>query len=113
MKDWRELILSDEADLIKGKSKINFEKAQAFQEACEILDRLKAKGILDYEAEDPRKPYYYHTIQVKFNFETEEDQVIDADEVAELLSKVDRLLVAKNSISGEWQLGSQIHSMTD
>ena len=113
MKTLRDIIMSDDADRLPGKTQINFEKAQNFKEACEILDKLKAKGILDYEAEDPRKPYSYHTIQVKFNFETEGEQLIDAKEISELLSKVDRLLVSEVSISGEWQLGSRLYNMVD
>ena len=113
MKDWRDIIMSDDADKLPGKTQINFAKAQSFKEACEILDKLKAKGILDYEAEDPREPYSYHTIQVKFNFEKECDQLLDAREISELLSKVDRLLVSEDSISGEWQLGSRLYNMVD
>lgn len=112
-KSLEQIIMSDEPDLIKGKSQINFEKAAAFKEACGILDKLKAKGVLDYEAEDPRKPYSYHTIQIKFNFKENEDQIMDAKEVSELLSKVDALLVSEGSPSGEWQLGSRIYGMTD
>lgn len=113
MKSLEEMIMSDDADRLEGKTQINFEKAQNFKEACEILDSLKAKGILDYEAEDPRQPYSYHTIQVKFNFEKECDQVVDAKEISKLMAKVDKLLVSEDSISGEWQLGSRLYNMVD
>ena len=100
-------------DRLPGKTQINFDKAQAFKEACEILDKLKAKGALDYTAEDPREQLSYHTIQIKFNFESDYCQEFDAREIAELLSKVDTLLVDSEPITGEWQLGSQIWGMTD
>ena len=110
MKSLDDIINAD--DSLPGKTQINFEKAQQFKEACEILDRLKAKGILTYEADDPRESISYHTIQVKFNFDGE-PIVTEASEISELLSKVDRLLIDDDSITGEWQLGSRIWTMKD
>ena len=112
LEHWSERILSDEADKIRGKSQIKFEKAASFKEACEILDSLKAKGILDYEAEDPREHYSYHTIQVKFNYDENGDQIMNSNEIAEVLSKVDEILISEDS-ANEWQLGSRLYGMTD
>ena len=111
MKSLEDIIFAD--DCLPGKTQINFEKAQSFKEACEILERLKAKGILDYEAEDPREPLSYHTIQVKFNFDNDPLVTMDAKEISELLSKVDKLLIDSEPISGEWQLGSRLWGMKD
>lgn len=112
MKHWSESFLSDEADRLPGKTKINFEKAASFKEACEILERFKAKGILDYEAEDPREPYSYHTIQVTFNYDENGDRILKTNELSELLSKVDELLISEGG-SAEWQLGSRLYGMID
>lgn len=111
MKSLEDIIYAD--DYLPGKTQINFEKAQKFKEACEILEKLKAKGILDYVAEDPREPLGYHTIQVKFNFDKDPMITMDAKEISELLSKVDKLLVDSEPISGEWQLGSRLWGIKD
>ncbi len=110
MKSLEDIIFAD--DHLPGKTQINFEKAQHFKEACEILDKLKAKGILDYEAEDPREPISYHTIQVKFKYDENGDQIIKGAEVSELLSKVDELLITE-SAGDEWQLGSRLYGLKD
>lgn len=112
MTHWSDAIFSDEADKLPGKTQINFEKAASFKEACELLDKFKEKGILDYEAEDPRKPYSYHTINVKFKYDENGDQLIKANELSELLSKVDELLITEGR-AGDWQLGSRLYGMTD
>ena len=109
----RDIIFSDDADRLPGKTQINFDKAQKFKEACEILDSLQAKGVLTYDAQDPREPYSYHTIGIKFNFEDDYCQQFEASEIAELLSKVDNLLVDGDPVSSDWQLGSRLYNMTD
>lgn len=111
MTHWSERILSDEADKLPGKAKIDFEKAASFKEACEILGQFKEKGVLDFEAEDPREQYSYHTIQIKFRFDENGDRLINASELTELLSKVDELLVTEGR--DDWQLGSRLYKMTD
>jgi hypothetical protein len=111
VKSLEDIIFAD--DRLPGEAQINFAKAQNFKEACEILEGLKAKGFLDYEAEDPSKPLSYHTIQVKFNFKREPMITMDAKEISELLSKVDKLLVDSEPITGEWQLGSRLWSAKD
>ena len=106
-----DIIFAD--DHLPGKTQINFEKAQKFKEACEILDKLKAKGILDYKAEDPREPISYHTIQIKFDFDKDPIVEMDAREISELLSKVDSLLIDNEPVSGDWQLGSRLYGLKD
>ena len=111
MTHWSESFLSDEADKLPGKAKVNFEKAASFKAACEMLEGLKAKGVLDFEAEDPREQYSYHTIQIRFKFDENGDRLIKTSELIELLSKVDELLVTEGR--DDWQLGSRLYGMID
>ena len=111
MKSIEEILNAD--DRLPGKTQVNFDKAAAYQEAIAILDKLKAKKVLDYKADDAREPLSYHAIQVKFNFEDDYCQELDAKEISELLSKVDSLLVDSEPVSGEWQLGSRLYGLKD
>lgn len=111
MKSIEEILNSGER--LPGKTQIDYKKAAAFKEACDILDGFKAKGVLTYKADDPREPLSYHAIQVKFNFESDYCQEFNAKEIAELLSKVDELLVDNEPVSGDWQLGSRLYGLKD
>ncbi len=111
MKNWREILESDEAARIKGKTQINFDKAAEYQEACELLEKLKQKGLLEYKAEDPREPYWLTAIQVRWIYDEHDMQSIPAKEMAEILSKFDFITVANED---EWiQLSSRLHGMAD
>ena len=104
MKDWREVLESDEMHRIKGKAKINFEKAAQFKEACELLDKLQAKGLLEYTAEDPRNPYSLHAIQIRWKYDDGDMQTLPPKELAEILERMDYVTVVNGD---EWiQLSS-------
>lgn len=110
MDDFERLL--EESALIQGKARINFEKADQYKKACEILDKLQARGLLEYEAEDPRKQYSLHAIQIRWKYnERTDDQTIPSKELAEVLEKMDNVTVANGD---EWiQLSSRIWGMTD
>lgn len=105
------IIMSDEADLIRGKSRILFEKAQNYKEACALVEKLRQDGFLEYEAEDPLRPYTLHCIWIRWNFDKNGTLVIPAPAMAELMSKMDKILLEKEA--SEWQLSSRLYVMVD
>ncbi len=109
---WERVILSDEADLIPGKSRILYDKAQKYKEACEMLKSLSDKGLLTFKAEDPLRPYSLHCIWIKWNFEDKLPE-IPTNIMAEILSKMDTLLIDDDPLVSEWQLSSRLYVMVD
>ncbi len=89
----KEAIMSDEPNILPGETQIDFKKAAEFKEACEILEKLKQQGKLDFKAEDARKPLGMHSIQIKWKWDDADMVEISAKEIAKVFSKMDTMVI--------------------
>lgn len=90
-----DVIMSDDANMLPGETQINFDKAADFKAACEILDKLKQQGKLDYVAEDARKPLAMHSIQIKWKYDDSDMDEVSAKELAKVFKNMDTMVITK------------------
>lgn len=86
-----EVIMSD--DILPGETQINFDKAADFKAACEILEKLKQQGKLEYVAEDARKPLSLHSIQIKWKWDDADMVEVSAKEIAKVFANMDTMVI--------------------
>lgn len=88
-----EAIMSDEPNMLPGETQINFKKAADFKAACEILEKLKQQGKLDYVAEDARKPLFLHSIQIKWKYDDGDMMEVSAKELSKVFANMDTVVI--------------------
>ena len=88
-----EVIMSDDPNMLSGETQINFEKAADFKAACKILEKLKQQGKLDYLAEDPKKPLYLHSIQIRWKWDDADMVEVSAREIAKVFASMDTMVI--------------------
>lgn len=102
-----EIIFSEE--LIEGKYEVDKAKKANYEKALRLI--RKFSDAFSYEASDPDKPYYYHSINIKFNFDDDNwEYTFPGREIGEVIELFDDFLVTENDGAGQWQLGSQIYT---
>ncbi|MBE5838218.1 hypothetical protein [Butyrivibrio sp.] len=113
IKDLEKVLFSDEVECIPGKSHILYDKAQNYKEACELLKVLSKRGLLSFNADDPLRPYFLHSIWIKWNFENINCPEVDTKDLIDIFAKMDSLLLDNEGISSDWQLSSKLYVMTE
>lgn len=106
-KSLRDFLFDESIDLIQGKPKVDLKAKSAYEQAVELVSRWMLQGKCVFSFDDPNKPYYLHTIKVKWKV-AEDNVEIGCSQLRELFDKVNSSLIIDES--GEWQIGTVIYS---
>lgn len=105
-KTLEEVLFDESLDLIQGNYQIDEEARKNYKTAIEMVMSWFLQGKCFFKFDDMNKPYYVHTISIKWR--TEEDDVeIPAKELYRLCGKLNGSLLIGEK--GEWQLSTVIY----
>lgn len=108
---FEEVVYDEKSELISGDYIVHTDKKAEYEEALQLLIQLGKEypNTFSYEVDDPEKPYFYHSIFIKFRYRDDGLLSFKAKLIADIISKFDDISLDEEPISGEWQLGIQIY----
>lgn len=97
-KSLRDIIMSDEADLIDGAYTVDKVALADYLKAQEKLVKLQKQGkLLIVEADDEEKPHFLHCIYVKPMWDDIDEVRIAAKELSGVLKLMDTMTISKGN----------------
>ena len=105
-KSLQDILFDDTFDLIQGKYTIDTIAQLNYKAAVELCVKWFLQGKCFFQFEDLNKPYYLHTITIRWRTE-ENDVEIAMSELRSLSEKLNSNLIIDEN--GEWQLGTVIY----